>query len=199
MTKTPTVESEFFFTTKERPPSRAINQHKARAMEESELRARLDALDGTLDAIDGQLAPVIAALSDPSGARPAGLQLAAGYSLLSLFFMFSRTQGVNVEDQPVKRELERMKGYFRKMKAAQQRKQSRKRAREEADARAGAGGASGAGQSVVEMRQEMMREGGEKKGVARAPRHQRGAGARTAGQRKKRKTGGKKKGGKKRR
>ena len=113
-------------------------------MSASELSARLGALEAALDTIDGRMAPVLAALADPARAT-AGLQLTAGYSLLSLFFMFARSQGMNVEDSPVKRELERMKGYFQKMKASAQRK-SRKRAREEASA-----STTGAGQSVEAM------------------------------------------------
>eukprot|EP00462_Mataza_sp_D1_P011208 CAMPEP_0175158510 /NCGR_PEP_ID=MMETSP0087-20121206/22855_1 /TAXON_ID=136419 /ORGANISM="Unknown Unknown, Strain D1" /LENGTH=127 /DNA_ID=CAMNT_0016446353 /DNA_START=37 /DNA_END=420 /DNA_ORIENTATION=+ len=88
-----------------------------------ELLEQLNSISDQLTDVETHMDPlVLKSLSDLSEecshVDRAKLHAALAYTLHTLYFMYVKTQGVNVSSHPVKKELARVKQYIEKISAA---------------------------------------------------------------------------------
>merc|ERR1712205_219242 len=87
---------------------------------DAELGSQIAALDYGLDGIEKSLAPFFArplkdAVAELPPLEAAKLHVVGAFAINTLFYIYLKTQGVSPADHPVKDEMERVKGYFKKI------------------------------------------------------------------------------------
>ncbi|GAA5994534.1 Sas10/Utp3/C1D family protein [Rhodotorula paludigena] len=93
-------------------------------MSDTDPTATLASLSSSLSTLEGALAPLLAKPLDDhlDGQDPlvqARMQILASYVVHDLIWVYLKTAGVDPATHPVMAEIERLKGYFGKLKAAQ--------------------------------------------------------------------------------
>ncbi|KAI4209456.1 MAG: hypothetical protein LQ351_007587 [Letrouitia transgressa] len=98
-------------------------------MDAPDLAPLLDTLEDTIDDLEDALAPLLAATGDQTLATLAAkaplldkaqLYVAVTYTVESLLFSYLRLHGVDAKAHAVWGELERVRGYFKKIKGVQE-------------------------------------------------------------------------------
>lgn len=93
-----------------------LPEELARSMET--FAKAVDKIDGLLQQLNG--APWQDLCRGLSPLESARMHLMAAYTVNTLFYMYLKTQGISASEHPVRNELERVKGYIRKVKEASQ-------------------------------------------------------------------------------
>ena len=85
-----------------------------------DVAAALQAFEGALDRVETALAPMLALdhadfMATAAAADRARVEVTAAYALASLFYMYLKLQGVSPNEHPVRKEIERLALYLRKL------------------------------------------------------------------------------------
>jgi len=108
-------------------------------LEEQELGDSVAALDETLKSIEAHLTsffavPLEEQIQNLDSHEIAKLNIVMAYSINTLFYIYLKTQGVSPVNHPVKKELERIKSYIKKMKELSEKKKQESTLRLNVDA-----------------------------------------------------------------
>ncbi|BGO98787.1 Exosome complex protein [Rhodotorula toruloides] len=94
-------------------------------MADTDPSATLDTLSTSLDSLETALEPLLAkpfdeVLADQDPLVQARLQVLTSYMVHDLIWVYLKTAGIEPSTHPVMQEIERLKGYFGKLKSAEQ-------------------------------------------------------------------------------
>mmetsp|Transcript_7702 Transcript_7702/g.8840 ORF Transcript_7702/g.8840 Transcript_7702/m.8840 type:complete len:173 (-) Transcript_7702:59-577(-) len=95
-----------------------------------DMKKKMEVFDKALTMIEKRVSPFVSSpldevMSQLTPVENAKLNMAYGYAINSLFYMYLKTQGVSPDEHPVKKDLERIKRYMAKTMAADKKTQDK--------------------------------------------------------------------------
>jgi len=89
-----------------------------------EMSARVRSISTQLDGVRAHLAPLLklpiqSTMTTLEPMERARLQVALGFAINALFFIWLKSRGENTSEHPVKKELDRIRSYLKKIKTAE--------------------------------------------------------------------------------